>query len=70
MRFNIAWAAVAAQNVTLKVGVVAGDDIMTRLADFVARGIELKNMDTGAPRDESGSTGSVALRVNGGFRGC
>src|SRR5258708_4826913 len=33
----------------LKIGVVAGDDIMERLSDFVARGIELKNMDTGAP---------------------
>lgn len=31
----------------LKVGVVAGDDIMDRLDDFIARGIALKNMDTG-----------------------
>ncbi len=29
------------------IGIVAGDDIMDRLADFVGRGIELKNLDTG-----------------------
>lgn len=33
----------------LKIGTVAGDDIMDRLDDFIARGIELKNMDTGEP---------------------
>ncbi|HUK89707.1 MAG TPA: acyclic terpene utilization AtuA family protein [Blastocatellia bacterium] len=33
----------------IKFGIVAGDDIMDRLADFTARGIELKNMDTGEP---------------------
>ena len=32
-----------------KIGVVAGDDIMDRLAGFIERGIELKNLDTGAP---------------------
>jgi len=33
----------------VKVGVVAGDDIMGRLDDLMARGIELKNMETGEP---------------------
>lgn len=33
----------------LKIGVVAGDDIMDRLDDFLERGIALKNMDTGEP---------------------
>lgn len=33
----------------IKIGIVAGDDIMDRLDDYIARGIELKNMDTGAP---------------------
>lgn len=33
----------------VKVGVVAGDDIMDSLDDLLARGIELKNMETGAP---------------------
>jgi len=32
-----------------KVGIVAGDDIMHRLDDFISRGIELKNLDTGEP---------------------
>lgn len=32
-----------------KVGVVAGDDIMGRLDDMIARGVELKNLDTGEP---------------------
>jgi len=32
-----------------KVGVVAGDDIMSRLDDLIARGVELKSMDTGEP---------------------
>src|SRR5260221_3501948 len=31
----------------LKIGVVAGDDIMDRLDEFMERGIALKNMDTG-----------------------
>lgn len=39
-----------------KIATVAGDDIMPRLDDFIERGIELKNMDTGEPlstiRDE------------------
>jgi acyclic terpene utilization AtuA family protein len=32
-----------------KVGVVAGDDIMSRLDDLIARGVALKSMDTGEP---------------------
>src|SRR5207244_10785431 len=31
----------------IRVGVVAGDDIMGNLDDLIARGIELKNMETG-----------------------
>jgi hypothetical protein len=33
----------------LSVGTVAGDDIMDRLDELLERGIELRNMDTGAP---------------------
>lgn len=33
----------------LKVAVVTGDDILPRLGDLLARGIELRNLDTGAP---------------------
>src|SRR5712691_7918027 len=33
----------------VKIGVVAGDDILDRLDDFVARGIALNNLDTGEP---------------------
>jgi hypothetical protein len=33
----------------LKIGIVAGDDIMHKLEDYIARGIELKNLDTGEP---------------------
>jgi hypothetical protein len=33
----------------MKIGVVTGDDIMDRLDDFLARGVELRNMDTGEP---------------------
>jgi hypothetical protein len=33
----------------VKVGVVTGDDIMDKLDELIARGIELKNMDTGEP---------------------
>lgn len=33
----------------LKIGVVDGDDIMDKLDDYIARGIELKNMESGAP---------------------
>jgi hypothetical protein len=31
----------------LKIGIVTGDDIMDRLDGFLARGLELRNMDTG-----------------------
>jgi len=37
------------QGIQVKVSTVAGDDIMDRLDSFLARGIELKNMDTGEP---------------------
>jgi acyclic terpene utilization AtuA family protein len=33
----------------VKIGIVTGDDIMSRLDEFLAGGIELRNMDTGAP---------------------
>ncbi|MGH9936622.1 MAG: acyclic terpene utilization AtuA family protein [Blastocatellia bacterium] len=33
----------------VKVGVVAGDDIMDKLDELIAQGVELKNMDTGEP---------------------
>lgn len=33
----------------LRLGIVTGDDIMERLDDFLARGLELRNMDTGEP---------------------
>ena len=37
------------QGIEIKVATVAGDDIMGRLDDFIARGVELKNMETGEP---------------------
>ncbi|MEK6321855.1 MAG: acyclic terpene utilization AtuA family protein [Acidobacteriota bacterium] len=33
----------------IKIGIVAGDDIMDRLDDFISRGVELKNLETGEP---------------------
>ena len=33
----------------MKIGVVMGDNILDRLDDLVARGVELRNMDTGEP---------------------
>jgi hypothetical protein len=33
----------------IRIGIVAGDDIMSRLDDFIARGVELKNQETGEP---------------------
>jgi hypothetical protein len=33
----------------LKIGIVTGDDIMDSIDDLLARGIELRNMDTGEP---------------------
>jgi len=37
------------QGIQVSIATVAGDDIMDRLDSFLARGIELKNMDTGEP---------------------
>jgi len=37
------------QGITVRAAVVAGDDIMERLDDFLSRGVELKNMETGEP---------------------
>ena len=33
----------------MRIGIVTGDDIMSRLDEFLTHGIELRNMDTGAP---------------------
>src|SRR5438045_5157809 len=33
----------------LKIGIVTGDDILDRIDELLARGIELRNMDTDAP---------------------
>ena len=33
----------------VKIGIVTGDDILPRLDEFLARGLELKNMETGEP---------------------
>jgi hypothetical protein len=33
----------------VRIGIVTGDDIMARLDEFLGRGIELRNMDTGEP---------------------
>jgi hypothetical protein len=33
----------------LKIGVVTGDDILSRLDDYLERGLDLANLDTGAP---------------------
>src|SRR5229473_4254696 len=54
---NVAGCAAAVRDVArelglagkLKIGIVTGDDIMDRIDDLLARGIELSNMDTGAP---------------------
>jgi hypothetical protein len=35
----------------LKIGIVTGDDIMPRLDELLARGVEMRNMDTGATLD-------------------
>jgi hypothetical protein len=37
------------QGIQVSIATVAGDDIMDQLDSFLARGIELKNMDTGEP---------------------
>ena len=36
-------------NGKVKIGIVIGDDILGRIDSFLARGIELRNMDTGEP---------------------
>jgi len=41
--------AAARQNISMKVATVTGDDITDRLDQFLKRGIELTNMDTGEP---------------------
>jgi acyclic terpene utilization AtuA family protein len=33
----------------IKIGIVAGDDIMSQLDDFIDRGVELRNQETGEP---------------------
>jgi len=33
----------------LRIGLVTGDDILDRIDDYISRGIELRNMDTGEP---------------------
>jgi acyclic terpene utilization AtuA family protein len=33
----------------IRIGVVSGDDIMDRLDDFISRGVELRNQETGEP---------------------
>src|SRR6202050_2486980 len=37
------------QEIAVRAAVVAGDDIMGRLDDFLARGVQLNNMETGEP---------------------
>ncbi len=54
---NVAGCAAAVREVAqelglsgqLKIGIVTGDDILDRIDDFLTRGIELRNMDTGEP---------------------
>jgi len=54
---NVAGCAAAVKDVALelgltgklKIGIVTGDDIMPQLDEFLSRGIELRNMDTGEP---------------------
>ncbi len=54
---NVAGCAAAVKEVALelglagrlRLGLVTGDDIMPQLDEFLSRGIELRNMDTGAP---------------------
>src|SRR5678816_367102 len=36
----------------VKIGIVTGDDIMSRIDQLLAKGVELRNMDTGAPLAE------------------
>jgi hypothetical protein len=48
------------QNIPLKVATVTGDDITDRLDQFLKRGIELKNMDTGEPPSARRSNGPTS----------
>ena len=36
----------------VKIGVVTGDDVLPRLQEFLEKGIEINNMDTGEPLSE------------------
>ncbi|HLA10488.1 MAG TPA: acyclic terpene utilization AtuA family protein [Pyrinomonadaceae bacterium] len=54
---NVSGCAAAVQDVArdlglarrFRIGIVTGDDIMSRLDELLSRGIELRNMDTGEP---------------------
>lgn len=54
---NVAGCAAAVREVALelglagklRIGIVTGDDILDQIEDLIARGIELRNMDTGEP---------------------
>jgi hypothetical protein len=54
---NVAGCAEAVRDVALelglagklRIGIVTGDDIMGKLDEFLSRGVELRNMDTGEP---------------------
>src|ERR1041385_8280823 len=54
---NVEGCAAAVKNVAselglqgkVRLGLVTGDDILAKLDELLARGIELRNMDTGAP---------------------
>ena len=56
---NVAGCAAAVKEVArelglsgkLKIGIVTGDDIMPRLDELLARGVEMRNMDNGATLD-------------------
>jgi len=49
----------------LRIGIVTGDDIMSRLDEMLSRGIELRNMDTGEPlstvREDRVQEGNVGI---------
>ena len=40
----------------LRIGIVTGDDIMSRLDELLSRGVELRNMDTGEPLSTVGDS--------------
>ena len=46
---NAVLDAAKRQGISIRIATVAGDDIMDRLDAFLARGVELKSMDTGEP---------------------